>query len=101
MTIPNVNRILRLRSAVRSDEMKAESTLPPAQPTSYRGVPTGAGLSSVMVRSWAPIAQAHGLLKPRVKQSTRVTVGARQARIDLNRAGPCGLPVWRRTVGGD
>jgi hypothetical protein len=27
----SVIRILRLRSAVRSDEMKAESTLPPAQ----------------------------------------------------------------------
>jgi len=27
-----VKRIFRLRSAVRSDEMKAESTLPPGQP---------------------------------------------------------------------
>jgi hypothetical protein len=36
-----VNRIFRLRSTVRSDEMKAESTLPPAQPVSGRGMPTG------------------------------------------------------------
>src|ERR1700761_1337766 len=38
--MPRVNRIFRLRSTVRSDEMKAESTLPPAQPVSGRGMPT-------------------------------------------------------------
>src|SRR6202008_3983210 len=38
--MPSVNRIFRLRSTVRSDEMKAESTLPPAQPVSVRGMPT-------------------------------------------------------------
>jgi hypothetical protein len=42
---------LRLRSTVRSDEMKAESTLPPAQPTSIRGVPMGLVLSSVWLSS--------------------------------------------------
>jgi hypothetical protein len=39
--MPRVNRIFRLRSTVRSDEMKAESTLPPAQPVFGRGMLTG------------------------------------------------------------
>jgi len=34
-----VKRIFRLRSAVRSDEMKAESTVPPEQPDPRRDVP--------------------------------------------------------------
>jgi hypothetical protein len=41
MTMPSVNRIFRLRSTVLSEEMKAESTLPPAQPSCSRGVRTG------------------------------------------------------------
>jgi len=36
-----VKRIFRLRSAVRSDEMKAESTLPPGPPAKENGVPMG------------------------------------------------------------
>src|SRR6478752_8518632 len=57
MTMPSVKRILRLRSAVRNDEMKAESTLPPAQPSTCRGVPIGAGSTSV----WLSLARSvHG-----------------------------------------
>src|ERR1700738_1257419 len=81
MTMLSVKRIFRLRSAVRSDEMKAESTLPPAQPNSGRGMPTGIGrLVPLSDHSWvhprhAPNTSRPGRTASRVKPCTRLTAG--------------------------
>src|SRR3984885_9328773 len=75
----NVNRIFRLRSTVRSDEMKAESTLPPAQPSSGRGMPTGL----VLPASNDPASRAEHLPArtcPCARQTVYETNSARSAR---------------------
>src|SRR6185437_9010506 len=89
----SVTRILRLRSAVRSDEMKAESTLPPAQPVSGRGMPTGWCIQPDCPETFrGPASRAEhmqaGRVLARVRQSTRLTAHEAPARqwVGLRRA---------------